>query len=65
MSCKLLKYGDYDWKSERILVITYNSIIYFNAKSNKKQFINNLAFKRKVPLEKLAGLTMSMHPESH
>jgi hypothetical protein len=64
MTLKVHKFNNIDWKQERCLVITEKNVYNFKGKS-KPLIINHFAeMRRKIPFEKLGGITISKHPES-
>jgi Unconventional myosin tail, actin- and lipid-binding len=54
LSCKVQKFNKYNWVQERALIITQDNIYNFKIKK----------VKRVIKIEKLAGLTKSLHKSS-
>lgn len=64
LSLKVQKYNMIDWKQERNLVVTDRAIYNFKGKSKDTLFTTNIEMRRRIEMEKLAGLTMSKHQDS-
>lgn len=65
VSVKVKKYNKFDWKQERVFVVT--EMHFYSLKGKSKQFrVNNrcLEVRRKLPLNQVAGLTVSKDPQS-
>ncbi len=67
VSCKVKKYNKFDWQQERVFAVTEKHIYSFKGKSILYPAFQTLIFielRRKVPIGKVAALTLSKDPES-
>ena len=63
LSCKVKKYNQYEWKHDRIFVVTEKHVYNIRSKSINIQIIF-IEVRRKIPINTLAALTVSKDPQS-
>lgn len=64
VSCKVKKYNKFDWKQDRVFAVTEKHI--YNIKGKSKQSLLIVKeLRRKVPLSKVSGMTLSKDAKSN